>query len=304
MQSRNGVFMSGSQPSQNNTQILGTFASVLGLLGIFLYFTGWIYRWAYYSYFQLELTQLSFPLRSFLFVPIQVFVGNGWASTKTIIALFLVATVIKFTLWFVEPLTVNFILPLSQPLNVTSRRRKWQKVQRSLRRYAKYFHQCTPSKLIRGLVTVIPVSLRKDLIIVIWLLIVLFWLARIQGWEDARRDAINETSTLPVFTYIFPKEDLVLGRNLDDVFIDPSLEDYRFIGDLSLFDYLRGLEDNDPSLKEPRIWRLLLENNNVIYCFFGLDKTADKKQVPAVLAIKTDKKGQVMILAPSIPKLK
>lgn len=26
------------------TQILGTFASLLGLLGIFLYFTGWIYR--------------------------------------------------------------------------------------------------------------------------------------------------------------------------------------------------------------------------------------------------------------------
>ncbi|EAZ88766.1 hypothetical protein [Crocosphaera chwakensis] len=296
--------MSDSQPSQNNKQILGTFASVLGLLGIFLYFTGWIYRWSYFSYFQLELTQLSFPLRSFLFVPIQVFVGHGWALVKTILALFLSATAIKVTLWFVEPLTVNFILPLSQPLNSISRRRKWQKLQRSLRRYAKHFHQCSPSKFIRELVSLVPTSLRKDLIIVIWLLIVLFWLARIQGWEDARRDAINQTSTLPVFTYIFPKEDLVLGRNLDDIFIDPSLEDYRFIGDLTLFDYLRGLEDNDPSLKEPRIWRLLLENNKIIYCFFGLDKTADKKQVPAVLAIKTDKKGQVMILAPSIPKVK
>lgn len=293
--------MSDSPPSQNNTQILGTFASILGLLGILLYFTAWIYRWAYYGYFQLELTQLSFPFRSFFFVPIQVFVGNGWAFAKTILALFILAICIKVTLWFVEPLTVNFILPLSQPLNVISRRRKWKKVQRILMVYAKKFHQFSISKFMRGLVTLIPVSLRKDLIIVIGLLIALFWLARSQGWDDARRDAINETSTLPVFTYIFPKENLVLGRDLEDVFIDPSLKDYRFIGDFTLFDYIRGLEDNDLSLKEPRIWRLLLENNNTIYCFLGLDKTADKNQVPAVLAIKTDKKGQVMILSPSIP---
>ncbi|MDJ0729198.1 MAG: hypothetical protein QNJ33_04320 [Crocosphaera sp.] len=295
--------MSDSQPPENNTQILGTFASILGLLAIFLYFTGWIYRWAYFGYFKLELTRLFFPVRSFFFVPIQVFVGNGWAFTKTILALFLVATAIKMTLWFVEPLTVDFMLPLSQPLNSTSRRRKWQKVQRRLRISAKHFHQFPPSKFVRGLVSLIPVSLRKDLIIVIWLLIVLFWLARSQGWDDARRDAVNETSTLPVFTYIFPQEELVLGRDLDDVFNDPSLKDSRFIGDFTLFDYLRGLEDNDPTLKEPRVWRLLLENNNIIYCFFGLDKNADKQQVPPVLAIKTDKKGQVMILSPSIPKL-
>ncbi|MEL4895803.1 hypothetical protein [Crocosphaera sp. Alani8] len=294
--------MPDSQPSQNNTQILGTFASILGLLGIFLYFTAWIYRWAYFGYFQLEITQLSFPLRSFFFVPIQVFVGNGWAFTKTIVALFLVATAIKITLWFVEPLTVAFILPLSKPFNVVTRRKKWSKIKRLLRVIAKNFHQSPPSKFIRELATLVPVSLRKDLIIVIWLLIVLFWLARTQGWDDARRDAVNETSTLPVFTYIFSQEQLVLGRNLDDVFTDPSLKYSRFIGDFTLFDYLRGREDNDPNLKEPRIWRLLIENNKIIYCFFGLDKNADKKQVPAVLAIKTDKKGQVMILAPSIPK--
>ncbi|MGB5594088.1 MAG: hypothetical protein WBM62_08690, partial [Crocosphaera sp.] len=216
--------MSDSQPSQNNTQILGTFASILGLLGIFLYFTAWIYRGAYFGYFQLDLTQLSFPFRSFFFVPLQVFVGNGWAFTKTIIALFLLATAIKVTLWFIEPLTVAFILPLSQPLRGSSRRRKWQKVQHILKKFAKHFHQCPPSKFIRELVTIIPVSLRKDLIIVIWLLIALFWLARSQGWDDARRDAVNETSTLPVFTYVFPKEELVLGRNLDDVFTDPSLK--------------------------------------------------------------------------------
>ncbi len=294
--------MSDSKPSQNNTQILGTFASILGLLGIFLYFTAWIYRWAYFDYFQLELTQLSFPFRSFFFIPIQVFVGNAWAFTKTIVALFLVATAIKVTLWFVEPLKVAFILPLSQPFNGTPRRRKWQRVKYFLRKYAKTFHQFSLSKFIRELVTIIPVSLRKDLIIVIWLLIVLFWLARSQGWDDARRDAVNETSTLPVFTYIFPKQQSVLGRDLDNIFTDPSLKDSRFIGDLSLFEYIRGLEDNDTSLKTPRVWRLLLENNQVIYCFPALNSNADRKEVPPVLAIKTSQTGQVMILSPSIPQ--
>ena len=171
-----------------------------------------------------------------------------------------------------------------------------------MRKYAKTFHQCSLSKCIRALVNIIPVSLRKDLIIVIWLLIVLFWLARSQGWDDARRDAINETSTLPVFTYIFPKEQLVLGRYLDDIFTDTSFKDSRFIGDFDLFKAIWKKENNDTKLTPPRVWRLLLENNKVIYCFPALNIDADRKQVPPVLAIKTSKTGQVMILSPSIPK--
>lgn len=295
--------MSG-QPPENNTKILGTFASILGLLGIFLYFTAWIYRWAYFGFFQLELTQLSFPFRSFFFVPIQVFLGSGWAFVKTALALVLVATAIKITIWFIEPLTLSFVLPLSQPLRNTSHRRKWNKWQHNIRQGAKAFHQCLPSKFLRDLTSIVPTPLRKDLIIVIWLLVALFWLARIQGWDDARRDAVHETSTLPVFVYIFPKEQLVLGRDLDDVFADPSLTESRFIGDLTLFQYIRGLENNEPTLKEPRVWRLLIENNNWIYCFPGLNSNAHKKQVPPVLAISTDKKGQSLILAPGIPRSK
>lgn len=115
---------------------------------------------------------------------------------------------------------------------------------------------------------------------------------------------MNETSTLPVFAYVFPKEQLVLGRDLDDVFADPSLTSSRFIGDLTLFEYIRGIEDNDTTLKEPRVWRLLIENNNWIYCFPALESDAGKKQVPPVLAISIDKKGQLMILAPAIPSNK
>jgi len=44
------------------------------------------------------------------------------------------------------------------------------------------------------LAEVIPTALRNDAIAIIWLLVILFWLARTQGTLDARRDAVNETS--------------------------------------------------------------------------------------------------------------
>lgn len=134
--------------------------------------------------------------------------------------------------------------------------------------------------------------------IVIWLLIILYWLARSQGWQDARRDAINDTSTLPVFTYVFPEKQLVLGRKLDDIFLNPALDKYHIIGDLTLFESLRGIETNDTTLLSPRVWRLLLENNNWIYCFPALSSNAAKNEVPPVLAIRQDKEGQLMILSP------
>ena len=58
--------MSNHQPS-DQPQILGSFALVTGLLGIFLYFTGWLYRWAYFGFFQIEVTSLKLSLESFFF---------------------------------------------------------------------------------------------------------------------------------------------------------------------------------------------------------------------------------------------
>jgi len=89
-----------AEPNSSNpgTQILGAFASILGLLGIFLYFTGWIYRWAYFAWFHIELNRLDLPLRSFLFVPIQVFFGDFGVFLRTIVAFVFAAIAIKLTL--------------------------------------------------------------------------------------------------------------------------------------------------------------------------------------------------------------
>ena len=45
-------------------------ASLLTILGVGLYFTGWIYRWAYFAFFKLEVTKLDLPIKSFFIAPI------------------------------------------------------------------------------------------------------------------------------------------------------------------------------------------------------------------------------------------
>lgn len=274
--------MANSSPQK--TEILGTFASILGLLGIFLYFTGWIYRWAYFAWFQIAINRLDLPERSFLFVPIQVFFGNPSASLLTIFAIIVGTILIKLTLWLVQPLPTKSTLWSVQ--SVANNPHQFQYKLRQLLTIPRFF------------VDIIPLALRKDLIVVIWLLIILFWLARHQGTIDARRDAVNETSTLPVITLVLPEKQIALGRKLDDLTSNPSLKGYRIIGDKELFDYLRGKENNDSGINPPRVWRLLLENNKWTYVFPALSAQSTDDERPPILAINQDKEGQLMILTP------
>ena len=276
-----------ANPSPQKTEILGTFASILGLLGIFLYFIGWIYRWAYFGWFQIEINRLDLPARSFLFVPIQVFFGNPSASLLTLFAIIVGTILIKLTLWLVQPLPAKSTLWSVQ--SVANNPHQFQHKLQQLLAIPRFFAD------------IIPPALRKDLIVVIWLLIILFQLAKYQGTIDASRDAVNETSTLPVITLVLPEKQIALGRNLDNLLLDPSLKGYRIIGDKELFDYLRGKENNDSGTNPPRVWRLLLENNKWTYLFFGLSAQSQDDERPPVLAINQDKEGQLMILAPVIP---
>ena len=279
-----------ANPSPQKTEILGTFASILGLLGIFLYFTGWIYRWAYFALFQIEINRLDLPVRSFLFVPIQVFFGNPSASLLTLVAIIIGTILIKLTLWLVQPLPTKSTLWSVQ--SVANNPHQFQYKLQQLLAIPRFFAD------------IIPPALRKDLIVVIWLLIILFQLAKYQGTIDARRDAVNETSTLPVITLVLPEKQIALGRNLDNLLLNPSLKGYRIIGDKELFCYLRGKESNEKTIDLPRVWRLLLENNKWTYLFFGLSAQSKKNERPPVLAINQDKEGQLMILAPDYTRSK
>ncbi|MEH2374218.1 hypothetical protein [Nostoc sp.] len=152
-------------------------------------------------------------------------------------------------------------------------------------------------------------SLVNEIVIVSWVLIVIFWLARWQGIADAQRDA-GQNSTLPVVALITPEEKFAVGRKLDDIFADPSLKGYRIIGvgvarrrHRGLFDDLRGREDNDISNpKQPRVWRLLLERGGWIYLFRALPPNAKPDELPSVLAIQESEKGHIIIRSPEVSK--
>ncbi|MEI2577443.1 hypothetical protein [Scytonema sp. PRP1] len=287
------------QPNQE-PNILGKFASVVGLLGIALFFAGWIYRWSYFYFFQLEVTNLDFPAQSFLFVPLQIFLGDGWAILRTVFAFLLAVIAIQLTLWLIWIITEAFVNTFNQFRSArtsrpTQRRRSW--IGKQLDSVAVFTSvQLRSVEFLRSLV--------NEIVIVSWVLIFIFWLARWQGIADARRDA-GQNSTLPVVALITPEEKFALGRKLDDVFADPSLEKYRIIGDRGLFDDLRGKEDTDISNpKQPRVWRILLERGGWIYLFQALPPNAKANERPLVLAIQQGEKGHTVIRSPEVSKTK
>lgn len=266
-------------PTPDN--LFSQLASIVGLLTAALFFTGWIYRWAYYGFFQLNIITLKFPAGSFLIVPIQVFFGDFGRIVTTIAILILTTLAIYLTLG----LTQKAIQKLKQQFNARRTSRLFQPFKKLWNWYA-----IAPE--MRSLLK----SFLSEAIAVVWILLVLFWSARFQGTIDARRDATYHRSSLPAIALITPVE-TALGRKLDDVFIDPPLEGFQFIGDKGLFDVLRGREDNDTTNPdEPRVWHLLLEQNGWTYLFPALPPNAESDFRPPIVAVR--ERGQIMILSP------
>ena len=287
-----------STPESN---ILGNFASVFGLLGAALFFTGWIYRWSYFSFFQLEVTTLDLPVESFFMVPLQVFLAGGQSIFKSAIALLLTALAIYLSLWLVNsinktvPAKINGIITrsLSYPYG---RRFRW--IYRILKSWQQFnVNRYNSIKLLRSLV--------DEIIIVGWVLLVLFWSAYHQGIADARRDA-GENSSLPAVALIGKQDNIALGRKLDDPTLRLDPKGFKAIGDAGLFADLskRDYTDiNNP--KEPRVWRLLLERGNWIYLFPALTKEQQKdpNARPPVMAIQQSQSGdQLLIVSPEPSK--
>jgi hypothetical protein len=240
-----------SPPNQSN--ILGVFTNLIALLGAGLYFTGWIYRWAYFGFFKIELISLDLPVESFFMVPIQVFVGNGWAMFKTVVAAVITLLAITVSLKGLEWLS--------------------QKIKFDLKN-----------------------SFIDELIIVIWILAILFHLARIEGIADAQSDANNLTSSLPTVTIVGKEERLAAGRKLGST-DNPS--GFRIIGDRTRYNDLLGTEITNS--QENRVWRLLLARNGYWYIFKALAKEEPPDSRPPVIIIKESDAGDnLLIISPQV----
>ncbi len=189
--------MSATPQPTPESNILGNFASVVGLLGAALFFTGWIYRWSYYYFFQIQVTTLDLPVESFFMAPLQVFLADGPTIFRSAIAILLTAIVIYHSLWLVDSVnkrlftTINpRIVQFSSSVRVT--RTPW--LNRPLKSWQQFnINRYNSIKLLRSLV--------DEIIIVGWVLLVLFWSAYHQGIADGRRDA-SENSALPAVTLI------------------------------------------------------------------------------------------------------
>lgn len=264
----------GSQP--DDPVILGRFASLIGLLGVALYFTGWIYRWAYYGFFQIEVSTLDLPLESFLMVPLQVFFGDFWAVSKTVLAFAIAVILIKLTIWLIQFLKPKAASSQNKLFAIT------QKFRQSLH------------KLIES---IFPRPLLNEVVVVAWVLTVLFCIAKLQGTIDARRDAVNNTSLLPVVTLVTQEDKLGLGRKLDDLLTNPSLKGYRIIGDKVIFDKLRGRETNDAANSADAVlWRLLIERGGWIYLFQSLPPNSSAIVRPYVIVVRESDGGDQLLI--------
>ncbi|WP_293132417.1 hypothetical protein [Microcoleus sp. bin38.metabat.b11b12b14.051] len=279
------------------SNILGKFASVVGLLGAALFFTGWIYRWSYFYFFQIQVTTLDLPVESFFMAPLQVFLADGPTIFRSAIAFLLTVFAIYLTLWLVNSINktvaakINSIISrsLSYPYG---RRFRW--LYRIIKSWEEFnINRYNSLKLLRSFV--------DEVIIVSLVLLVLFWSAYHQGIADGRRDA-SETSALPAVTLIAKQDNISLGRKLDDDTLRSAGKGFKAIGDIGLFTDLSQQDFNHiNNSQEPIVWRLLLHRGNWIYMFPTLTKSQQKdpKTRPLVVAVQQSESGdQLLILSP------
>jgi hypothetical protein len=255
---------------QNNQELnpIGKLLSLIALLAAALYFTGWIYRWAYFGFFQVEVTTLNLPLESFYLAAFRALLGTPW---KTLGAFIVTVFVILVTLQIIQSLQKLALKCLRRiPLNLSH-------PQLNLLQFL--------------------ASLVDELVIVLSILAALFFLAQWQADADAWRDAVNETSTLPVVTAVIAEKNAALGRSLDNPLVNPS--GFRIIGDRNLYDQLLGRELDDTSNPDqPLAWRLLIDQDGYFYIFPALPRKERNLSVPVLIVYESGSGDQLTILSP------
>lgn len=247
---------------------LSKLVSLIALLAAGLYFTGWIYRWAYFSFFHIQITSLNLPVESFYLAAFQALVGSPLTILRTFIIFAVTLIAILLSLKALQFIQINLSNIIHRFLvNLST-------------------NHLSSLKFLA--------SLLDELIIIAWLLFALFVLAQWQGEQDAFTDAVNETSKLPVITAIM-SESSPLGRKLDNPLLNSSK--FRIIGDENLYKRLLGKElTNVDNPDKKRVWRLLIEQESYLYIFPALPEKNKQLSVPVVTLYKRDNATQIVIL--------
>jgi hypothetical protein len=212
-----------------------------------------------------------------------------------ILAPLVIAGLIRSTLWLLQP-------SLSRPPSA--------KPSSSLYAFLEKLHRFPLFRGLRWFSDRFPQPLRRDLSIVAWVFIALFWLAQWQGTEDAWRDVVNRSSTRPIVTLVSPSDKFALGATLDDEIaanqtqnpMYPPLKNLRIFGDVNQFRslYAKGITQTNGS--PAIVWRLLIESGNWLYLFPALPDRTSEFDRPPVVAVNTGD-GRVQSLILSRPKV-
>jgi hypothetical protein len=258
--------------SNESASPLGKLAGSVGLLAIALLFTGWIYRWHYFTYFQVEPTSLGLSVESTSFSAFSLLFGSPWAIARFLggLGLALVGVVVTFRAMRVCRRQMGPGLGrLEQKLGLGGNQRQQL-----------------------GLLA----SLVDELVIVLWLLLVLYGLAASQGLADARRDAVDDTSTLPVIAIAMAGKEAVIGRDPDQLLVNPS--GVRLFGSRERYVALLGAELNPA--EGGRRWRLLSDAGAQLLVFPSMPESEAEGKAPPVLIFPDRGKGdRLIILSPA-----
>ena len=261
-----------AESSQESASPLGKLAGSVGLLAIALLFTGWIYRWHYFTYFQVEPTSMGLSVESTSFAAFSLLFGSPWAIARFLggLGLALVGVVVTFRAMRV------------------CRRQMGSGLERLEQRLGLGGNQRQQLRLLGSLV--------DELVIVLWLLLVLYWLAAGQGLADARRDAMDDTSTLPVIAIAMAGKEVVIGRDPDQLLVNPG--GVRLFGSRERYDALLGTELNP--VGGGRRWRLLSDAGGQLLVFPSMPALAVGGKAPPVLIFPDGGKGdRLIILSPA-----
>jgi hypothetical protein len=293
--------ISNSENDQTSNP-LSQFISLIVLLAAALYFTGWTYRWAYFALFHVEVISLNLPVESFYIAAFQALFGEPSTILRTCLGFLLACLGTLLTLAIYTTLrTITFQIYLNLRKSIERQLRR----PRSMPLLVPMIRFILRKRLLLNLRLTelnsiqFVTSLIDELIIVLWVLATLFLLAQWQGNSDAWKDAVNETSFLPVVTLLMPEGNAALGRNLHNSTSDPS--GFRVIGDRQRYNELVGKEitetDNPNNSDQlPRVWRLLIDRESSFYIFPALPEKEKHCSVPVLVVRKSGLGDQLMIL--------
>jgi hypothetical protein len=247
-----------------NRNFFGIFINLLGLISAILYFSGWIYRLAYYQRFDINVTELNFSFESFLLIPVctlfsdllRIVLYNG--PLNLILLAISIVLISFFFIVLVRHLVNSFINAGSSSKTINKIKNSW-----FIKETIYFYNLMFEYKVIQVTTT-------------LFILFILFSFAWVKGFIDGSRDITDATS-------ILPEVSMVSGSTL-------SSKNPDVIGNAELANKITQHKTSDAARK----WRLLLRQDDWIYVVSTVQQGSN--DTPKVMAVSKGEAGDKLLI--------